>query len=342
MSDADLALSTAPAFVTGAGGFLGRHLVAALLDRGRGVTALVHRRPLGISHPRLVELAGDVTEPAAYAAAIVRGATVFHLAARRAGVAVRTDELRRTNVLGTRRLGEAAGTAGAGRFVHVSTAWCHGAAADGRRRSESDPPDDAARADAYVASRLEARAAIGELAAAGLPAVVAAPTVVFGPERPGSRNRVTREIARLLRRRVVLTIAGGGARRTLAFVDDVVDGLLRVEAAGRLGEEYLLGGEDVSHHRLARSALAAAGTRPRLALALPAGPLRAAAALADRLRRHDPGSGWRGRLDALGREWIYTSERAERELGYRPTPFDRALARTVAALSANPGETGTR
>lgn len=330
--------ASGPAFVTGAGGFLGRHLVARLLAAEREVVALVRSRPLGFAHPRLAEIAGDVGEPAAYAAALGPGATVFHLAARRAGAATRRDELWRVNVEATRRLGEAARAAGVGRFVHVSSAWAHGTATDGRRRGEDDAPDAAARADLYVASRLAAAEVVAGLAAAGLAVAIASPTVVFGPERPGSVNRVTREMARLLGRRVAVVVAGGRQRRTLAFVDDVVEGLLRVEAAGAVGREYVLGGHDASHRELARAALAAAGRRPRLVLSLPLAPLRLAAAAADRLRRHQRGSGWLGRVDALAAEWRFTSQRAERELGYRATPFERAVARTVASLRTGEGE----
>lgn len=122
-----------------------------------------------------------------------------------------------------------------GRFVHVSTALIHGPSGGG-----------GVPLGTYAETKARAAREVRRLAAEGLPAVTVCPTIVFGPDHPSHPNRVTSEIRRLLRQRVVRVVAGGRQARNLVHVDDVVRGLLAAELRGTVGEEYLLGGEEVA------------------------------------------------------------------------------------------------
>ena len=119
-------------------------------------------------------------------------------------------------------------------------------------------------------------------------------------------------------------------------MDDVVGGLLAAEARGVVGEEYLLGGEEVSARELGervRALAAARGvTTSRIALSLPAGAARAAAGIADRLRGDEAGGGYATAVQNLLAEWRFDSGKAARELGYRPLPFAEGLERTIDFL----------
>jgi nucleoside-diphosphate-sugar epimerase len=216
------------------------------------------------------------------------------------------------NIHATAELARLSLEAGVERFVHVSTLLAHG-------------PSDGAYAD----SKARAAREVLRLAAAGLPAVVVSPAIVFGPDHPSHPNRITSEIRRLLRQRVVRVVAGGRQARNLVYVDDVVRGLLAAERCGTLGEEYRLGGEDVAPRDFGRLVLALAGLRPLATLSLPAGPALALARLADRWLKSDAGNGYTAAVRVLLSEWRVSSERAERDLQYRPLPLAGGLTRTI-------------
>lgn len=316
------------ALVTGASGFLGRHLVRALLAAGRPVVALC-RSPealTGLNHPALRIVSGDLREPASYASWLAAGASVFHLAAVRNHPRARVHEMEEVNVRGTAELARRSLEAGVGRFVQVSTALVHG---------PSDGPSGGTPLGAYAESKARADGEIRRLAAKGLPAVIVCPAIVFGPDHPSHSNRITSEIRRLLRQRVIRVVAGGRQVRNLVYVDDVVRGLLAADAAEAVGEEYVLGGEEIAPRDFGRMVLALAGLRPAATLSLPAGPALALARIADQLRGSDTGSGYAMAVQILLREWRFSSDRAARDLEYRSLSVAEGLARTIEWLRAS-------
>ncbi len=127
-------------------------------------------------------------------------------------------------------------------------------------------------------------------------------------------------------------MAGGGQRRNLVFVGDVVRGMLAAEERGALGEEYLLGGDEVSPQELARQVQEQAGKRQDIALSLPAGPTRAVAWIVDRLRLLDRGAGYATVVETLLQEWRFSSAKAYRDLGYQPLSWTEGLVRTLEEL----------
>jgi dihydroflavonol-4-reductase len=320
------------ALVTGASGFLGRHLVRALLEAGRPVIALCRDSSalaaLQSSQPSLRIVSGDLREPASYAPWLAAGTSVFHLAAVRNHPRARVRDMEEGNVRATAELARRSLEAGVGRFIQVSTVLAHG---------PSDVPSEDAPLGAYAESKARADREVRRLAAEGLPAVIVRPAIVFGPDHPSHPNRVTSEIRRLLRQRVIRVVAGGRQARNLVYVEDVVRGLLAADAArhcGAMGEEYVLGGEEIAPRDFGRLVLSLAGLRPAATLSLPAGPALALARTADRLRGSDTGSGYAIAVQVLLHEWRFSSDRAARDLEYRPLSVAEGLARTIEWLRA--------
>lgn len=308
------------AFVTGASGFLGRHLVRALLEAGRPVVALCRDSLALASHPDLRIVTGDVREPSSYASWLAAGTSVFHLAAVRNHPQARVREMEEVNVRATAELARRSLEAGVAWFVQVSTVLAQ------------EPPFGA-----YAESKARADREVRRLAAEGLPAVVVRPAIVFGPDHPSHPNRITSEIRRLLRQRVIRVVGGGRQARNLVYVDDVVRGLLAAERRGAVGEMYGLGGEDVAPLDFGRLVLALAGLRPAATLSLPAGPALALAGIADLMRRSDAGSGYAMAVQVLLREWRLSSEEAVRDLDYRPLSVAGGLSRTIDWLRSSHG-----
>jgi dihydroflavonol-4-reductase len=266
-----------------------------------------------------VELSGDLRDPSSYSPWLAAGDSVFHLAAVRNHPRVRIRDMEEVNVRATTELARRSLEAGVGRFVHVSTALSHGSFG------------------AYADSKARAVEEVRRLAAEGLQAVTVCPTIVFGPDHPSHPNRITSEIRRLLRQRVVLVLAGGRQARNLVYVDDVVRGLLAAERCGAVGAEYLLGGEEIAPRDFGRLVLSLAGLRPLATLSLPAGPALAAARIADRWQKSDAGSGYTTAVQVLLREWRFSSDRARRDLEYRPLPLAEGLSRTIEGLRGSNG-----
>ena len=287
-----------------------------------------------LRHPDLRIAVGDLQEPASYTPLLSPGAAVFHLAGLRNHPRVRVREMEEVNVGATLALAKRAGERGAARFVYVATALMYGPANEGKVRTEQDDLDPAS--SAYVRSKIEAVRGIRDLAREGLPAVTVCPTIVFGPDHPSHPNRVTSEIRRLLQGGPRIWLAGGRQPRNLVFVEDVIRGMLAAEERGAVGEEYLLGGEEISQRELTRQVLALAGKRlgkrGGMALSLPAGPARAAAWMVDRLWGHDAGAGYAIAVETLLREWCFSSGKAGRDLGYQPLSLAEGLARTLEFL----------
>jgi dihydroflavonol-4-reductase len=303
------------------------------------VTALCRTPERLPGHPALRIVAGDLRDPASWAPRLSGVEAVFHLAGVRNHLRVAAHEMEAINVEATLALARRAGETGVARFVHVATALIYGPSEDGRARTEQDSLDPAPAL--YARSKAEAVRGIRALACEGLPAVTVCPSIVFGPDHPSHPNRITSEIRRLLHGGPRVWLAGGRQVRNLVFVDDVVDGLLAAEERGAVGEEYLLGGEEVSPRELAGHVLALASARgvvlSRLVLSLPAGAALATAGIVDRLRGHEPGAGYATAVRNLLREWRFSSAKANRDLDYRPRSLTAGLARTIDGLPTMEG-----
>lgn len=247
--------------VTGAGGFIGSHLVEALVAAGARVTALVHYDARGsrgdlaalpaatLAEVRVV--GGDVRD-AFFVGRLVAGhEVVFHLAAL-IGIPYSYQAPQSyldTNVQGTLNLLEAARAAGVSRLVHVSTSEVYGTA-------QSVPIDEhhPLRAQSpYAASKLGGEAlAASYHAAFGLPVTIVRPFNTYGPRQ--SRRAVIPAILAQLRHRVPeLRLGALTPRRDFTYVTDTVQGLLALGAADTaVGTVTNLGsGRDISVGELA-------------------------------------------------------------------------------------------
>lgn len=302
--------------VTGASGFLGRHLLAALHARGHEIVALSRdpRRLDDLPHIRAAHLGsfGEHVGPET---------TVVHLAALRNATGSSQAQFREANV----RLPESLARAslGARRFIHVGSALALG--------SSATPLDETAAvpaSTAYFRSRAAGLAAVEAIAA--LPLVSVLPTIVFGPDHPRARNRLTAQMRRLLARR--WRVLAGDAPRNLVFADDVIHAILSVAERPTVNGRFIVGGEDITQDAFDRAVYTAAGRRPTPALHVPSAALLAAGRIADRVRRTPPGDGWTERFSTLLAPWCFRSARAKAELGHEPTPLSEGISRTVRSL----------
>ncbi len=224
--------------VTGATGFLGHRLVAALWRCGADVVALVRDKSrVSPELERQAELVcGDVRDPASIEAAMRDVAVVYHCAALTTNSAPRTAH-HETTVQGTETVFKAALKAGAQRVIHVSSVIVYGL--DHPRHNglieESAPyAQKPGRWAHYMRSKIEAdQLAFKYWHEAGLPVTVLRLGILYGPGgRPVGRGLIQLGSVRL-------TIGGGGNRLPFTYVDNAVDCLLLAAISpAAVGEAY--------------------------------------------------------------------------------------------------------
>ena len=312
--------------VTGATGFIGSAVVRALLARGEAVRVLV-RRPgdLGQVAGLPVEArAGDLEDPASLAPALEGCAALFHVAAAYHLFAPDPAVLYRTNVEGTRALARAAGAAGVRRIVYTSSVATLGLRADGSPADETTPATLDDMIGHYKRSKYLAEQAVRELIDEDrLPAVIVNPSAPVGPRdaRPTPTGRMVLTAAR---GRMPAYVDTG---LNIVHVDDVAEGHVLALERGRIGERYVLGGQNCSLAEILATIARLVGRRPPR-LRLPAAPLWPLAVAAEAIAR------WRGTGEPLlttdglrlaRKKMYFSSAKAERELGYRSRPAEAAL-----------------
>jgi dihydroflavonol-4-reductase len=317
--------------VTGATGFVGSAVARALVRRGEPVRALV--RPS--SSLRLLQglpveiVSGDLDEPASCRAALEGCDALFHVAADYRLWVPQPDAMYRTNVQGTRHLLAAAADAGLRRIVYTSSVATLGLRPDRLPADETTPATLAGMVGHYKRSKFLAEQAVRELVAeTGLPVVIVNPAAPVGPgdARPTPTGRVVLEAAR---GRVPAYVDTG---LNLVHVDDVAMGHLLAFQHGRVGERYILGGENLPLSRMLALIADLMGRRPPR-LRLPAGALLPVALIAEAIAR--VGRGREPLLTADGvrmarKPMYFTSAKAERELGYRSRPAVEGLRDAIA------------
>ena len=316
--------------VTGATGFIGGHLARRLVGMGHTVRALVRSSAPGLEREGVELVSGDLTRPETLTAAMegVRG--VFHLASLRDHWGVPLSTYRTVNTAGTCHLLAAAMQAGVERFVYCSSVGV--ARYPGRiDADEMLPYVEPTSQVAYHRTKMDAERLVLVAARAGaLPAVVVRPVITYGPG--DETGMVTRLLVRLARGRF-LPVGDGRNHVDLAYVDDVVGGMVRAWERGAVGRAYILSGpRPVTMREVLIAARAALGKPGPGRVYLPTGLARLLAGWAERawgaLHRRPPVT--RDAVATLTVDRGFSHARATAELGYVPqVGLEEGMRRTV-------------
>jgi dihydroflavonol-4-reductase len=315
-------------FLTGATGFIGGHVLDALLETGRPVRALVRTPGRLTPRPGLTEIVGDVTR-AGHLVDSMRGcAALIHTAAAYSFAPSQRSRIHATNVLGTAGMLEAARLAGLERAVVTSSSATVGPARPGHPATEADHADEHGHS-AYHDSKIAAeRAAL----AARIPTVLVLPTAPVGA-RDWKPTPTGGAVLTFLRGRVLASVDGG---LNVVAVADVARAHVAALERGRPRRRYLVGGRNLSFDELWAKLGAISGRRsPRARMPHTAALL---AALVDEARCRVTGAQPVIPLEGarMARHHMYVdSRRAEDELGVIPSSVDAALEDSVRWYRAN-------
>lgn len=316
------------ALVTGAGGFLARHVATALLDAGWSVHGLARAEGPSFTHvpDRVLPVDADLRDRRAVRS-LVRGCdAVFHVAAtytlsRRRGPSVIRDDVDATaSVLAACRSARVP-------LVHTSSVATIGQPGDGTPGDERTPLSSSQLTGAYKHAKLATELMVADAAREGLFAVVVNPTAPVGPGdwRPTPTGRVIRDAARSRLPAIVHT------GLNIVAVEDVAAGHLLALEAGRSGRRYILGGDDMTLAEVVAEASRAAGRRTP-GLTIPHSVAIAVSAVDEAVEGWALGREPRAPLDGalMARKTMYASSaRARAELGYSPGPAAPAITAAV-------------
>jgi nucleoside-diphosphate-sugar epimerase len=303
------------AFVTGATGFVGSHLAAALVERGDTVVCLARRPEQAAFIASLGALIapGSLEDGAALAAALRDAEVVYHVAGLTA--AASEAEFLAVNAAGTRRLIDAVRGAvpQLRRFIHVSSIAAVGPAAPGGRLDEDAP---CRPVTAYGRSKLAGEAVVRRSPA--LPWTIVRPGVVYGP-----RDRELLRLFRITARAIAPVFGWGRQEISVVHVADLAEGIVRAAQEPRaLGQTYHLAHPTVVTQRELATAVGRAVRGGRAPLVLPVPPL-VAAPIVWAIGRAAAAAGRRSVVSAdklaefLAPSWAASVEKADRELGWR-------------------------
>ena len=311
--------------ITGASGFVGSAVARAAQQRGYQVRVLVRasspRRNLAGLDAEVVE--GDMRDQASVNRALEGVRYLFHVAADYRLWARDPGEIERNNLEGTGAVMRAALEQQVERVVYTSSVATLRVDSRTTAATEDAPLAAHEAIGAYKRSKVLAERLVEQMVAEqGLPAIIVNPSTPIGAQdvRPTPTGRIIIEAATGKMPAFVDT------GLNLVNVEDVAIGHLLALEHGRIGERYILGGDNVTLQELLGEIATLAGRRPpRVKLPLwPLYPLARVAEAVAQLTGKEPFVTVDG-LKMSKNRMFFSSAKAERELAYRPAPHGAAL-----------------
>jgi dihydroflavonol-4-reductase len=310
--------------VTGVSGFVGSAVALSLARRGAELRGLARssspRANLAGFPGELVEC--DLRDPEALASAMKGVRFLFHVAADYRLWAPDPEEIVRNNEATTRNVMEAALAAGVERIVYTSSVAT-------LKPSDEGPADESSAATpaeaigAYKRSKIIAERLVEQMiASSALPAVIVQPSTPIGPRdvKPTPTGRIIVEAAN---GRMPAFLDVG---LNLVHVDDVAEGHLLALDKGRIGERYILGGQDAMLAAMLAEIAEIVGRKPPT-LRVPRAPLFPLAWMNEQIARTVRRTPFLT-IDSLRmakHRMFFSSAKAQAELGYRARPYGQAL-----------------
>ncbi|NEU08391.1 NAD-dependent epimerase/dehydratase family protein [Flavihumibacter sp. R14] len=324
-----------PVFITGASGFIGRHLAIALADQGSRVHALVRRSSTTdqLNHPNITLFNGDLLDKKSIALAMTNCRQVYHLAGLAKGWMPDSDSYHNVNVVGTRNVLEAAKHIGVEKILITSTAGVFPPAdqvpVDER---SSKRPDLYTR---YEQTKNEAEELARTYFNDGLPVVIVNPTKVYGPGLIDDSNTATMMIRDYILGKWKFIPGDGHGIANYVFIDDVVSGMISAMLLAKPGSQYIMGGDNASFNTFFSIIKKQSKINNRL-FHIPYGLIRAMAFVEDikASLKVKPfiTSEWAKKIPY---NWSKDISLAKTQLNYNPISLEEGVARTIKWLRAS-------
>ncbi|MEM6802088.1 MAG: NAD-dependent epimerase/dehydratase family protein [Bacteroidota bacterium] len=232
-------------FVTGPDGLLGSNLVRELIARGYEVKAMIQprRTPETLKGLKIEQVACDLLDGEKLVEISAGSDAIIHVAALTAVWPSRGDIFHKVNVEGTRNVAKAALVNKVERFIYVGSASSYGFGSIENAGTEESPYQSAKYGLDYIDTKRQAQLEVMEMVEKkGLPGLVVNPTFMIGPydSKPSSGAMIVAAA-----KGSIPSYTGGG--KNWVAVKDVANGICNALTMGRIGQAYILGGENLSY-----------------------------------------------------------------------------------------------
>lgn len=320
-------------FISGATGFIGEHLSLKLANEGHTVHALYRSlsKTKNLQHPNIRLFHGDIIDVESLEKAMNGCEQAYHVAAYAAAWEDNPGDFVKFNVQGTLNVIDTAKKAGVKKTVVTSTAGIFGPSLNGTITEKSVSP--LPHFTGYERSKAESERLIADRVQKGQHIVIVNPTRVFGPGVLNESNSVTIMIHKYIQGKWKFLPGDGRSLGNYVFVHDVVQGHMLAMEKGRAGERYILGGSNVSYIEFFEEVKRQSGKgfslmKVPLPLMLAVGHTFIGLNKLFKVRpKITP-----AHVQKFNYNWEVSSEKAEKELGYRVTPFGKAINETIITL----------
>jgi len=319
--------------VTGATGFIGSALCLQLAEAGNTVHA-IGRSVLScrvLQHKNIVLFEGDILDILSVEKAARGCQQAYHLAAFVKARAKSPGDYFENNVQGTLNVMDACVKSGINRVVFTSTCGTFPSSGEGINDEsvKRNPPffND------YAASKYKAETMALVYIKKGLEVVVVSPTRVFGPGPLNESNSLSKLIKLYVQGKWRILPGDGKALGNYAFIEDVADGHVKAMKSGRIGEHYLLGGENISLNGLI-ALIKKEIKSDRWMIKVNKKAIFFLISLQEVLFKlfNKPPFITVSWFKRLGENSSFSSNKAQKELGYRITPVSEGVRRTIQWL----------
>ena len=320
-------------FITGATGYIGNLLALKLADAGHCIHALIRddKRASMLKHDNIKVFFGDINNREEIGNALRDCEQVYHLAGHVKTWMKDPSVIYKVNVEGTLNVLDAALNAGVKKIVFTSTCGVIGPGLK-EPMTEKDPRLTGYNLD-YELSKKMAEEIITRYITKGLNVVVVSPSKVYGPGKISHSFAYNAIIKKFLHKGIVLIPYPGNYQGCFGYIDDVVNGHILAMEKGKTGEKYILGGVNVSYKNFFQEIKKIYGSGriikvPRLIIKGWANWQWFQYKIFNKEPLFTPGV-----INHFYRNYIFSSEKAIVELGYKITPFEEAIHKTIHFLN---------
>lgn len=318
--------------ITGASGYIGNRLAHQLAAENTQVVALIRSDAAlpSLRHPNITPFIGDICKPECLASAIKGCRQVYHVAGLARLWAPDPSLFYAVNVEGTKNLLLAARNEQVEKLVYTSSTAVYGPSL--REPITENDPRSVAFDSHYDLSKFLAEKEVLQYVSEGHQAVIVQPSRVYGSGIESPVNFISSLLLKALQGKIILLPGKPDVVGNYAYIEDVVKGHINAMAAGKTGEQYILGGENLSYRNITQVIEQSLGPIPVMHI-----PVPIAKQLARIYISIKKISGGEAHFNASGlvrytRNTAFDCSKASAEIDYQITPFRIGIENTIRQI----------